>query len=114
MSAVVTPERAEVDRALVLIASRRLAAPSALQRWMGISFRHATELLDELHRQGWVGPADGSKARDVHARYCEQCGRVGRRGFRTLSNDERDIEITECANRAACRKRWPNPPRDDA
>lgn len=44
---------------------------------------------------------------------CEQCGRIGKRGFRTLRNDEHGIRITECANRVACRKRWPKPERDD-
>ena len=104
----------EVDEALRLVASRRLASASALQRWMRISFARANNLLDELHNRGYVGPADGSKARTLHVRYCEQCGRVGKRGFRTLSNDEHGIRITECSNRRACRKRWPKPARDDA
>ncbi|MGW8703296.1 DNA translocase FtsK [Streptomyces eurythermus] len=104
----------DLDRALHLIASRRLAAASALQRWMGVSFHQATELLDELNRQGWVGPADGSNARELHAKYCEQCARVGRRGFRTLTNDEHGISVTVCANKNACRKRWPKPPIDEA
>jgi hypothetical protein len=43
---------------------------------------------------------------------CDQCGRVGARGFRVVppSIDERYGEIpgfTECANKDACRKRWP-------
>ncbi|WP_074990927.1 DNA translocase FtsK [Streptomyces misionensis] len=104
----------EADRALRLIASRNLAATSALQRWMNITFARANDLLDELHQQGWVGPADGSAARTVHAQYCQQCGRIGRRGFRTHTNDEQQISITVCANKTACRKRWPNPPRDEA
>lgn len=104
-----TTVQTDAERALHLVVPRRLASASALQRWMNISFRRATELLDELHRQGYVGPADGSKARDVHARYCEQCGRIGRRGFKTLADDEHGISITVCANKNACRKRWPKP-----
>jgi hypothetical protein len=104
----------EIDRALRLVASRRLAAVSALQRWMDIGFQHATALLDELHRQGWVGPANGSAARTLHAQYCQQCGRIGRRGFQTLASDQHDISITVCANKTACRKRWPKPTQDDA
>ncbi|MYS16591.1 DNA translocase FtsK [Streptomyces sp. SID4982] len=103
----------EAERALRLIASRNLAAPSALQRWMNITFARANNLLDELHQQGWVGPVDGSNARALHAKYCEQCGRIGRRGFRTLADDEHRISITVCANKSACRKRWPKPARDD-
>ncbi|MBM4819809.1 MULTISPECIES: DNA translocase FtsK [Streptomyces] len=109
------PSVPEVDQALRLVATERLAAASALQRWMGISFRRATELLDELHQQGWVGPAHGSAARALHAQCCQQCGRIGRRGFRVYpSSDFGAPPITVCANKNACRKRWPKPLRDDA
>lgn len=47
-------------------------------------------------------------------RRCSQCGRSGTRGFRTLTNEEHRISITVCANKSACRKRWPQPARDDA
>lgn len=104
----------ELSDALRLVASRQLAAVSALQRWMHITYARANNLLNELEQQGYVGPADGSKARDVYVRYCEQCGRIGRRGFQTLTDDEHDIQITVCTAKAACRKRWPKPPRDDA
>lgn len=102
----------QVEEALRLVASRNLAAASAVQRWMRLSFRDASALLDELERRGFVGPAEGSRARDVLVRYCEQCGRIGKRGFHTLRNDEHGIRITECSNRAACRKRWPKPAHD--
>ena len=102
----------ELDQALRLVASRQLAAPSALQRWMHITFARANNLLNELEQQGYVGPVDGSKARDVHVRYCEQCGRIGKRGFQTLARD--DISVTVCANKTACRKRWPKPASDIA
>jgi hypothetical protein len=114
---VTTPadELREIDQALRLVASQRLAAASALQRWMGISFRRATELLDELHRQGWVGPANGSAARALHAQYCQQCGRVGRQGFQVYpSGDFGGPPLTVCVNKNACRKRRPKPLRDDA
>lgn len=95
----------ELDRALHLVASRQLAAVSALQRWMHITFARAAALLNELEQQGHVGPAVGSQARTVHVRYCEQCGRIGKRGFRNLIHE--NGSLTECSNRAACRKRWP-------
>jgi hypothetical protein len=41
---------------------------------------------------------------------CEQCGRVGTRGFKTLITflDGRAVgPITVCSNTNACRKRWP-------
>lgn len=107
-------EEQELDRALHLVASRRLAAPSALQRWMRITFARAVNLLNELEQRGNVGPADGSRAREIYVRYCEQCGRVGKRGYRTYTADEHGIEITVCSNKAACRKRRPKPAVDEA
>lgn len=104
------PAPEDLDRALRLVASRQLAAASALQRWMHITFARANNLLNELEQQGHVGPAEGSKSRDVYVRCCEQCGRVGKRGFKNLI----DPSITLCANKNACRKRWPKPACDDA
>jgi hypothetical protein len=101
----------EAAQALRLIASRQHAAVTALQRWMHITFARAANLLDELEQQGHIGPADGSKSRKVHVRYCEQCGRIGKRGFRNLIHE--NGSLTECSNRQACRKRWPKPARDD-
>ena len=97
----------EAYQALRLIATNRLAAASALQRWMHISFARANNLLDELHEHGYVGPADGSKSRAIYVQICEQCGRIGKRGFETRTRD--DISVTVCTTRAACRKRWPKP-----
>lgn len=104
-------EEEQFDRALHLVASRQLAAPSALQRWMRITFARAVNLLNELEQRGHVGPADGSKAREIYVRYCEQCGRIGKRGYRNLIGEHGSL--TECSNRAACRKRWPETARDD-
>ncbi|MEV5347144.1 hypothetical protein [Streptomyces achromogenes] len=53
-------------------------------------------------------------ARGPEQQKCSQCGRTGTRGFTTLTNEEHRISITICANKTACRKRWPQPPRDDA
>jgi methylthioribose-1-phosphate isomerase len=102
----------EAAEALRLIASRQLAAPTALQRWMHITFARANNLLNELEQRGYVGPADGSSARKIYVRYCEQCGRIGKRGFRNLIHE--NGSLTECSNRQACRKRWPVPARDEA
>jgi hypothetical protein len=104
----------QIDRALYLIASRRLAAPSALQRWMRITFARAVNLLNELEKRGNIGPADGSRAREIYVRYCEQCGRIGMRGYRTHTAAEHGIEITVCVSQGACRKRRPKPAVDEA
>ena len=51
---------------------------------------------------------------------CEQCGRRGTRGFTVLIGEvEGDTltvnipPITTCANKNACRKRWPKHRTDD-
>ncbi|MEU5490324.1 DNA translocase FtsK [Streptomyces sp. NPDC020196] len=100
-----------LEQATRLVASNQLAATSALQRWMRISFRESSDLLNQMQELGHVGPAEGSRAREVYVRRCEQCGRVGRRSFRTHSSF--DIRVTVCANTTACRKRWPKHPVDD-
>ncbi|MGX1220386.1 DNA translocase FtsK [Streptomyces ambofaciens] len=101
----------QITEALTLIAAGNHAAVSAVQRWLWISFREANAILDELEKRGVVGPADGSKARAVYVRRCEQCGRIGKRALQTIGNDEHNV--TQCTNRTACRKRWPKPARDD-
>ncbi|MFE0845315.1 DNA translocase FtsK [Streptomyces rochei] len=111
MSDTATVPEKQVDEALQLIASAEFAAVSAVQRWLRISFRDANAILDELEQRGVVGPADGSRARAVYVRRCEQCGRIGKRGFQTIDGDEHTV--TQCAARAACRKRWPKPACDD-
>jgi hypothetical protein len=44
---------------------------------------------------------------------CDQCGRTGTRLFETLTAPGFP-PITLCTAKAACRKRWPKPARDDA
>ncbi|MFJ9671402.1 DNA translocase FtsK [Streptomyces sp. NPDC101221] len=101
----------QITEALTLIAAGNHAAVSAVQRWLRISFRDANAILDELEKRGAVGPAFGSRAGAVYVRRCEQCGRIGKRGFQTIGADEHTV--TQCVARTACRKRWPKPARDD-
>ncbi|MFJ3043544.1 DNA translocase FtsK [Streptomyces tendae] len=101
----------QITEALTMIAAGDHAAVSAVQRWLRISFRDANAILDALEKRGAVGPASGSRARAVYVRRCEQCGRIGKRGFQTIGDGEHTV--TQCTNRAACRKRWPKPARDD-
>ena len=39
-----------------------------LQRRLGIGYPRASRLMDQLEEEGVIGPADGSKPREVHWR----------------------------------------------
>jgi DNA segregation ATPase FtsK/SpoIIIE-like protein len=54
-----------VTRAAELIITTQFGSASMLQRKLRISSEKAIELLDHLERGAIVGPADGTKARDV-------------------------------------------------
>lgn len=101
-------------QALNRILESGLAAPSALQRWLGIRFGEANAMLDLMACHGYVGPQNGSVARTLYIHRCAQCGRHGRRGFtHLLDADKRNITV--CSAKAACRSRRPrNPLKDDA
>lgn len=106
---MITTQEERLTRAIELVASRQLAAVTALQRWMNLSFNDAADLLGEMEDAGLVGPPFGSQSREVYIRSCAQCGRVGKRGFTTLPASEHTDPITICSAKAACRKRWPKP-----
>lgn len=70
--------------------------------------------------RGWFTGVEIAHVRTPAAEArCEQCGRVGTRGFRTFPDADAIHDgrvavaahsMTECANRDACRRRWPKPP----
>jgi S-DNA-T family DNA segregation ATPase FtsK/SpoIIIE len=47
------------------VASHRVASASFLQRRLGVGYNRAANLIEEMERQGVVGPAQGSKPRKV-------------------------------------------------
>lgn len=68
---VVTPEGGEEDvddlfeDAVRVVVNQDKASASLLQRRLSIGYARAARILDQLHAAGIIGPADGSKPRDV-------------------------------------------------
>jgi S-DNA-T family DNA segregation ATPase FtsK/SpoIIIE len=58
---------AQYDAAVALVARLGQASASLIQRHLGIGHARAARLLAVMEREGVVGPADGSRARDVYA-----------------------------------------------
>ena len=60
-----------------------------------------------------TNPVAVRSTKAINKSRCEQCGRTGTREFRTLIDAEHGIRIVVCANKAACRRRWPQQLVDD-
>lgn len=52
--------------AVEFVASTRRASTSSLQRRFGIGYNRAATLIDEMEKNGIIGPSNGSKPRDVY------------------------------------------------
>ncbi|MDH4223743.1 MAG: DNA translocase FtsK [candidate division Zixibacteria bacterium] len=52
-------------RAIELVVRHRQGSVSLLQRRLGIGYQRSARLIDQMERDGIVGPYDGSKAREV-------------------------------------------------
>ena len=55
-----------VMRALEVVVESGQASVSMLQRRLRVGYTRAGRLIDALERRGYIGPYQGSKARDVH------------------------------------------------
>src|SRR5690606_32673764 len=53
------------DEAVRTVGMHRVASASFLQRRLGVGYNRAANLIEEMERQGVVGPAQGSKPRKV-------------------------------------------------
>lgn len=60
------------EEAVRLVCQFNNASASFLQRKMSIGYSRAARILDQLEENGIVGPADGSKARDILVRNAEE------------------------------------------
>lgn len=65
------PDEAKTDEELMAVAlqclkkNRKAASTSSLQRYLRIGYSRAARIVDMLEEEGYVGPAQGSKPRDV-------------------------------------------------
>jgi len=57
---------AEIEEAARLIVRHQQGSVSLLQRRLKIGYSRAARLIDEMEEEGVVGPADGSKPRQVY------------------------------------------------
>jgi S-DNA-T family DNA segregation ATPase FtsK/SpoIIIE len=59
-------ERDELyEEALEIVISMGRASTSVLQRRLSIGYGRAAKILDMMEREGFIGPAEGSKPRKV-------------------------------------------------
>ena len=58
-------DEALIEQAIDIIAQKRKASATMLQRTLGIGFPRAARLLDVLEERGIVGPQEGAKPREI-------------------------------------------------
>lgn len=63
---------AQLEEAIRVVCQFNTASASFLQRKMSIGYSRAARMLDQLEELGIVGPAEGSKPRDVLVRNAEE------------------------------------------
>lgn len=68
------PDEAKTDEELMAAAleclkkNRKAASTSSLQRYLRIGYSRAARIIDMLEEAGYIGPAQGSKPREVYVR----------------------------------------------
>ena len=66
------PEEREIDemydQAVAIVAESRQASISMIQRKLRVGYNRAARMIEKMEQEGVVGPADGSKPREVYAR----------------------------------------------
>ena len=60
------------DLAVELVTESQQASISMVQRRLRVGYNRAARMIEQMERDGVVGPADGAKPREVYARKLEQ------------------------------------------
>ena len=60
------------DEAVKLVTETEQASISMIQRRLRVGYNRAARMIEQMERDGVVGPADGAKPREVYARKLEQ------------------------------------------
>ena len=56
------------DQAVALVAESRQASISMIQRRLRVGYNRAARMIEKMEKEGVVGPADGSKPREVYVK----------------------------------------------
>jgi S-DNA-T family DNA segregation ATPase FtsK/SpoIIIE len=56
------------DQAVAIITETQQASISMIQRRLRVGYNRAARMIEQMEREGVVGPADGAKPREVYAR----------------------------------------------
>jgi S-DNA-T family DNA segregation ATPase FtsK/SpoIIIE len=59
------------DLAVELVTESQQASISMIQRRLRVGYNRAARMVEQMERDGVVGPADGAKPREVYARKME-------------------------------------------
>jgi S-DNA-T family DNA segregation ATPase FtsK/SpoIIIE len=60
------------DQALAIVTETQQASISMIQRRLRVGYNRAARMIEQMERDGAIGPADGAKPREVYARKIEQ------------------------------------------
>jgi S-DNA-T family DNA segregation ATPase FtsK/SpoIIIE len=56
------------DQAVAIVTETQQASISMVQRRLRVGYNRAARMIEQMERDGVVGPADGAKPREVYAR----------------------------------------------
>jgi S-DNA-T family DNA segregation ATPase FtsK/SpoIIIE len=55
------------DRAVSIVTETKQASISMIQRRLRVGYNRAARMIEQMEREGVVGPADGARPREVYA-----------------------------------------------